>query len=97
MKLWGGRFNKGSSSLLEQFNASIGFDNRMYAEDIAGSIAHSKMLNKIGILTVEEQQKIENGLIQIKDLIDNNLCFNKNSKDFELYNISGVVFVKNLD
>ena len=70
MKLWGGRFNKGSSSLLEQFNASIGFDNRMYAEDIAGSIAHSKMLNKIGILTSEEQKNIENGLIQIKGLID---------------------------
>lgn len=70
MKLWGGRFNKGSSTLLEQFNASIGFDNRMYAEDIAGSIAHSKMLNKIGILSVEEQKKIENGLIQIKEMID---------------------------
>jgi len=70
MKLWGGRFNKGSSSLLEQFNASIGFDNRMYAEDITGSIAHSKMLNKIGILTSEEQKNIENGLIQIKGLID---------------------------
>lgn len=70
MKLWGGRFGKGSSSLLEQFNASIGFDNRMYAEDIEGSIAHSKMLNKIGILSVEEQKNIENGLIQIKALID---------------------------
>jgi argininosuccinate lyase len=70
MKLWGGRFNKSSSSLLEQFNASIGFDNRMYAEDISGSIAHSKMLNKIGILTNEEQLKIENGLLEIKELIE---------------------------
>ena len=85
MKLWGGRFNKGSSSLLEQFNASIGFDNRMYAEDIAGSIAHSKMLNKIGILTVEEQQKIENGLIQIKDLIDNgNFEFHISDEDIHM-------------
>ena len=85
MKLWGGRFNKGRSSLLEQFNASIGFDNRMYAEDIAGSIAHSKMLNKIGILTVEEQQKIENGLIQIKDLIDNgNFEFHISDEDIHM-------------
>ena len=85
MKLWGGRFNKGSSSLLEQFNASIGFDNRMYAEDIAGSIAHSKMLNKIGILTVEEQEKIENGLIQIKDLIDNgNFEFHISDEDIHM-------------
>ena len=85
MKLWGGRFNKGSSSLLEQFNASIGFDNRMYAEDIAGSIAHSKMLNKIGILTVEEQQKIENGLIQIKEMIDNgNFEFHISDEDIHM-------------
>ena len=85
MKLWGGRFNKGSSSLLEQFNASIGFDNRMYAEDIAGSIAHSKMLNKIGILTVEEQEKIENGLIQIKEMIDNgNFEFNISDEDIHM-------------
>ena len=85
MKLWGGRFNKGSSSLLEQFNASIGFDNRMYAEDIAGSIAHSKMLNKIGILTVEEQEKIENGLIQIKEMIDNgNFEFHISDEDIHM-------------
>ena len=55
---------------MEQFNASIGFDNRMYNEDISGSIAHSKMLNKIGILTNEEQLKIENGLLEIKELIE---------------------------
>ena len=64
MKLWGGRFNKSSSSLLEQFNASIGFDNRMYNEDISGSIAHSKMLNKIGILTNEEQLFVIQSIIE---------------------------------
>ena len=85
MKLWGGRFNKGSSSLLEQFNASIGFDNRMYAEDIAGSIAHSKMLNKIGILTVKKKKKIENGLIQIKEMIDNgNFEFHISDEDIHM-------------
>ena len=58
MKLWGGRFTKNTSGIMEEFNASIGFDKRMYAEDIEGSIAHSRMLNKIGILSVEEQKNI---------------------------------------
>ena len=57
----------------------------MYAEDIAGSIAHSKMLNKIGILTVEEQEKIENGLIQIKEMIDNgNFEFHISDEDIHM-------------
>jgi argininosuccinate lyase len=70
MKLWGGRFKGESSSLLEQFNQSILFDNRMYEEDIKGSIAHSKMLEKQGIIALDEQKKIEEGLLQIKDEID---------------------------
>lgn len=70
MKLWGGRFKGESSSLLEQFNQSILFDNRMYEEDIKGSIAHSKMLAKQEIIALDEQKKIEEGLLQIKDEID---------------------------
>lgn len=71
MKLWGGRFTGESSSLLEKFNQSILFDNRMYEEDIAGSIAHSKMLAKQGIIAQEEQKQIEEGLLTIKAEIDN--------------------------
>lgn len=71
-KLWEGRFNKETNKLLEVFNASILFDKRMYEEDITGSIAHSKMLAKQNIITVEEQKQIENGLLQIKNEIENN-------------------------
>lgn len=70
MKLWGGRFEGESSSLLEKFNQSIMFDKRMYEEDIIGSIAHSKMLAKQEIIGEEEQNEIEKGLLQIKDEID---------------------------
>ncbi|HAS74591.1 MAG TPA: argininosuccinate lyase [Clostridiales bacterium UBA8960] len=69
MKLWGGRFKGGSSDLLERFNASIGFDYKLYHEDIIGSIAHGQMLEKIGILTKEEFQQIEKGLIEIEAAI----------------------------
>lgn len=70
MKLWGGRFKKETSSLLEEFNASINFDKRMYKEDIEGSIAHSKMLAKQDIISHEEQQDIERGLLQVKSEIE---------------------------
>ena len=70
-KLWGGRFNKNTAKILEEFNSSIGFDKRMYSEDILGSIAHSQMLSKQGIIQVDEQEKIEKGLLQIKEEIEN--------------------------
>ncbi|MBR0126939.1 MAG: argininosuccinate lyase [Firmicutes bacterium] len=58
MKLWKGRFSKQASSSSDEFNASIGFDQRLYAEDIAGSIAHAKMLGKQGIISMEESELI---------------------------------------
>ena len=61
-KLWGGRFAKEMDKLLEQFNASIGFDQRMYAADIKGSIAYAHALEKVGILTADETQAIVDGL-----------------------------------
>ena len=69
-KLWEGRFSKESSKLLEKFNASITYDNRMYVEDIEGSIAHSKMLFKQNIINKEEQLLMEKGLLQIKNEIE---------------------------
>jgi len=68
--MWEGRFHKETNKLLEKFNASITFDKRMYEEDIAGSIAHSRMLAKQGIIAENEQKDIENGLLQIKDEIE---------------------------
>jgi argininosuccinate lyase len=69
-KMWSGRFSQTTSSLLDEFNASLMFDKELYKEDITGSIAHSKMLAKQGILTNEEQAKIEEGLKQVEKEID---------------------------
>ena len=62
MKLWGGRFTKETNQLVHNFNASIGFDQKFYKQDIAGSIAHVTMLAKQGILTDEEKNIIVEGL-----------------------------------
>ena len=58
MKLWKGRFSKAATSSADEFNASIEFDQRLYKEDITGSIAHARMLGKQGIITLEESQLI---------------------------------------
>ncbi|MCC9296451.1 argininosuccinate lyase [Clostridium sp. WLY-B-L2] len=69
MKLWGGRFKKSESKLMEDFNSSLGFDRRLYKEDIEGSMAHVKMLSKCRILTQEEGRSILEGLKSIlKDI-----------------------------
>lgn len=65
MKLWGGRFTKKTSEIMDEFNASITFDKRMYHEDIEGSIAHSKMLAKQEIIKLEEAEIIKTGLLQV--------------------------------
>ena len=64
-KLWGGRFSKTTDEMINEFQASIGFDRRMYREDIAGSLAHAAMLAKIGILSEEDRAAIEKGLKDI--------------------------------
>lgn len=65
MKLWKGRFSKEATSSANEFNASIGFDQRFYKEDITGSIAHAKMLGKQGIITMEESELIIKTLKEI--------------------------------
>ena len=62
MKLWAGRFQKETDTLVNDFNSSIAFDARMYKEDIAGSIAHAAMLGKQGIIEEHEAEKIIDGL-----------------------------------
>ena len=69
-KMWSGRFSKGAAKLLDEFNASIMFDRKLYAEDIEGSIAHATMLQKQGILTKEELESIKKGLKQVKEEIE---------------------------
>ncbi len=65
MKLWGGRFRKETDSLVNDFNASIHFDGRMYREDIQGSQAHAAMLAKCGIISQADQAAIQQGLADI--------------------------------
>lgn len=68
--MWGGRFTKAEEKNALDFNASISYDCRMYREDIAGSIAHAKMLAAHGIISKEDQEKITKGLLSIKKKID---------------------------
>ena len=69
-KMWSGRFTQDASTLLEKFNASIMFDQKLYREDIEGSIAHAKMLAHQGILTLEEAHLIETGMAQVLQEIE---------------------------
>jgi argininosuccinate lyase len=68
--MWGGRFSAGPDAIMEEINASIGFDHRLYKQDIAGSIAHARMLADAGILTTEDRDAIVAGLEQVRGEID---------------------------
>lgn len=65
MKLWGGRFQKTTDRLVEDFHSSISFDQRLYKQDIQGSIAHATMLGKVGVISPEEARQIVQGLKEI--------------------------------
>jgi argininosuccinate lyase len=68
--MWGGRFGVAPDAIMQKINASIDVDKRLYAEDIAGSIAHARMLAKQGILTAKDAAKIVEGLGQVKAEIE---------------------------
>ena len=71
-RMWGGRFSSGPDAIMEEINASIGFDQRLYREDIAGSIAHAQMLAETGILTIEDRDAIVAGLEAVRGEIETN-------------------------
>ncbi len=71
MKLWGGRFKKGTDKLVNDFNSSINVDSRMYKEDIEGSLAHASMLGKQNIISQEASDRITSGLLEILKRMDN--------------------------
>jgi argininosuccinate lyase len=76
MKLWGGRFTKPTDALVNDFNSSISFDKRFYKHDILGSIAHSAMLGKQGIISLEEAALIKQTLEEIlQDIEDEKIEF----------------------
>jgi argininosuccinate lyase len=70
VKPWGGRFQEPTDVFVEAFTASVAFDQRLYAHDIAGSIAHARMLAAVGVLAGEEYEAIVEGLQAIKDEIE---------------------------
>ena len=85
-QLWGGRFTKETDQMVYQFNASISFDKRFYAQDIRGSIAHVMMLAKQGILTEEEQRKMISGLEGIlRDIEDGSLAISEKYEDIHSF------------
>jgi argininosuccinate lyase len=69
-RMWGGRFSSGPDAIMEEINASISFDQRLYRQDIAGSIAHANMLAEAGILTHEDRTAIVDGLNAVLAEID---------------------------
>jgi len=86
MKLWGGRFTKETNALVHNFNASISFDQKFYKQDITGSIAHSEMLAKQGIITEEDKEKIVSGLKGIlEDIESGKLEISADSEDIHTF------------
>ncbi|MEE3161012.1 MAG: argininosuccinate lyase, partial [Pseudomonadota bacterium] len=68
---WGGRFSEATDAFVARYTASVEFDQRMYRQDIQGSIAHATMLCKVGVLTEQERDDIINGLNEIQSDIEN--------------------------
>lgn len=92
MKLWGGRFRESESKLMEEFNASLSFDKRLFLEDITGSVAHVKMLNKCGIINKNECINIINGLESIlEDIKENKLKINGDYEDIHSFIESNLI------
>ena len=71
MKLWGGRFEKATDKKVDDFNSSIRFDQRLYKQDITGSIAHARMLGKQGIISLEDSELIIKTLSEILTDVEN--------------------------
>ena len=85
-KMWAGRFAKALDKEADDFNSSIRFDCRMYRQDIAGSIAHAKMLNKCGILTDDDASVIAQGLSGIlADIESGALPIDMNAEDIHMF------------
>jgi len=83
--IWGGRFADGPSQLMQEINASISFDKTLYRQDIAGSIAHAKMLADQNILTADDRDQIVSGLQQIeKDIAAGTFTFSDQLEDIHM-------------
>lgn len=84
-KMWGGRFEKAASELVDEFGASISFDQEMAKEDIMGSLAHVKMLKATNILSATDADQIIKGLEELKtELADHGLHFTVANEDIHM-------------
>ena len=83
--LWGGRFEKDMDEIVKKYNASIFFDQRMYNEDIDGSVAHVTMLAQQGIVTEAERDQIIAGLEGIRaDIASGKIVFTVEDEDIHM-------------
>lgn len=93
-KLWGGRFEKDTNKLMEDFHSSISFDKKLYHYDIIGSIAHAQMLGKCGIIPMEDSEKIVDGLKVIeREIEEGKLEFSMSQEDIHM-NIESMLIEK---
>jgi len=84
-QMWGGRFASGPAAIMEAINASIGFDKKLYAQDIRGSVAHSEMLAETGIISADDQEKIAHGLNTIlREIEDGKFAFSTRLEDIHM-------------
>lgn len=85
MALWSGRFEQGVSEFTQEFGASLPVDKAMYKQDIAGSIAHARMLAAQGVISDEDAQAIVEGLVSIEhDIDEGNFTFDINDEDIHM-------------
>jgi argininosuccinate lyase len=85
-KMWGGRFAADTDALVEAFTSSIAVDRRLYAEDIRGSLAHARMLGRVGVLTNSEVDAIARGLAQIRAEIESGqFAFSDRLEDIHMH------------
>lgn len=83
--LWGGRFSGGMAAIMEQINASIDFDRRLYAEDIQGSIAHAEMLAAQNIISKPDAKAIVKGLKQVEgEIVAGTFKFSRALEDIHM-------------
>ncbi len=85
MKLWGGRFEKATDGLVDDFHSSISFDQRLFEQDITGSIAHATMLGEQGIIPAEDAEKIIAGLKEIlEDARNGKITWRTDAEDIHM-------------
>jgi argininosuccinate lyase len=84
-RMWGGRFQSGPDAIMEEINASIGYDRKLYTQDIAGSRAHATMLAATGIIAADDVERILAGLDQVKTEIDaGSFVFKRSLEDIHM-------------